>query len=196
MQHHHGHLPISSPLFPALQPVGQPRPRGAPRKLTEEESVEVDFAFQQLAQIGAGGAGGATGPHTVGPRQLKTALRAMGFPVKKADVAALLRDAGYDSPDPSCNTPRIDAASFRELVGAQLASRPPGSEVARAFALFDLTGSGRVSARDLGMIAKQLMADIDPAEVADMIDVFDRDGDGAINEAEFRAIMAGADDDY
>jgi Ca2+-binding EF-hand superfamily protein len=44
------------------------------------------------------------------------------------------------------------------------------------------------------MIAKQLQCDIEPEELKDMIAEFDRDGDGAISEEEFRAIVASNSD--
>lgn len=49
------------------------------------------YAFERLSE-------GQQGEVT--PRQLKVALRAMGFPVKKADVRSLLRDAGLDANAP------------------------------------------------------------------------------------------------
>ncbi|KIZ07528.1 hypothetical protein MNEG_0417 [Monoraphidium neglectum] len=61
---------------------------------------EVAYAFDRLSE-------GQDGEVT--PRQLKIALRAMGFPVKKADVRSLLRDAGLDAALPLC----FD--SFREV---------------------------------------------------------------------------------
>jgi centrin-3 len=115
------------------------------RSLSDDMEGEVAYAFDRLSE-------GQDGEVT--PRQLKIALRAMGFPVKKADVRSLLRDAGLDAALPLC----FD--SFREVCAAKLLERSPREEVARAFQLFDLGGGGGVSAADLRVIAKQLQASI------------------------------------
>ena len=75
-----------SPLFPHLQKRTAPR-----RCLSEDDEREVAYAFDRLSE-------GQNGEVT--PRQLKVALRAMGVPVRKADVRTLLRDAGLDANAP------------------------------------------------------------------------------------------------
>ncbi|KAI8473963.1 MAG: Centrin-3 [Monoraphidium minutum] len=150
----------------------QPRARPPPRTLSEGEEGEVAYAFDRLAE-GQGG--------EVTPRQLKIALRALGFPVKKADVRALLRDAGLDASAP------LGFDAFREACAAKLLERAPREEVARAFQLFDLSGAGRVGPADLRV-------DITPDELQDMVAEFDADGDGYIDAAEFAAIMAALDE--
>lgn len=68
-----------SPLFLDVQQrLGHGRSH-LPRKLSEEETAEVAYAFDKLA----------AGEQTVGARHVKIALRAMGFP--GACVAAATR---------------------------------------------------------------------------------------------------------
>lgn len=125
------------------------RQRSHRRKLTNEESEEIRYAFDKLS-------GGGT---AVSARQLKLALRAMGFPVKKADVELLLRDKGF------AEGAQIDQSSFYELLGSKMVERTPGEELKRAFGLFDLHGSGKITVQDLSAIARQLQCDIDPGEI-------------------------------
>jgi len=167
-----------SPLFPNT--VGRVS-RAPLRKLSEDEAGEVDYAFDRLSE----GQDGEV--REVTPRQLKIALRAMGFPVKKVDVRELLRDAGLDATAP------LDLAAFREVCATKLLTRTPSDEVARAFQLFDIDGAGRIGQNELRAIAKQLQVDITLDELRDMIDEFDGDGDGFIDSAEFAAIMAALD---
>lgn len=75
----------------------------------------------------------------------------------------------------------------------KLQERSPQDEARRAFQLFDLQQSGRITLRDLQAIARQLQCDVEPQELEDMIAEFDQDGDGAINEEEFRAIISAQD---
>lgn len=164
-----------SPLFPHLQQRTRPRPR----KLSDDESGEIAYAFERLSE-------GQNGEVT--PRQLKIALRAMGFPVKKSDVRQLLRDAGLGDCAP------LDEAAFREACEVKLLERSQGEEVARAFQLFDIGCSGRVGPGELRMIAKQLQVDITSEELRDMVDEFDGDGDGFIDATDFAVIMSALDD--
>ncbi|KAF8068438.1 CETN3 [Scenedesmus sp. PABB004] len=167
---------MTSPLFMRMQ---QRIARSSlPRKLTEEEQAEIAYAFEKL--------GG--GEATVNAQHVKVALRAMGFPVKKADVAELLRDHGLPGDAP------LAWPAFSELLAAKVSERSPHDEVRRAFTLFDVRGAGRITLEDLGAIARQLRCDIEPEELRDMIAEFDRDGDGAISEEEFRAIVAAHDE--
>ncbi|GBF93442.1 centrin [Raphidocelis subcapitata] len=169
-------LPAGSPLF---QRTPLPRSRPPRRRLTEGEAGEIAYAFERLAE-------GQDG--FVTPRQLKVALRAMGFPVRKSDVRGLLRDAGLDAAAP------LDEASFTELCAAQLLSRGQDEELARAFGLFDISGGGRITAADLRAVARQLGVEVAPEELEDMVAEFDGDGDGGIDAAEFAAIMEPLDD--
>jgi hypothetical protein len=76
----------SSPLF--LQVQQRIHRTQRPRHLTQDEQAEVQFAWEKLA----------AGQPEVQARHVKMALRAMGFQVKKADVAELLQQHGL-APD-------------------------------------------------------------------------------------------------
>jgi len=120
-------------------------------------------------------------------RHVKVALRAMGFPVKKSDVQDMIREHGM--PEDA----EIDWQLFNDLVGSKVTERTPQDEVRRAFQLFDLNHTGKITMKELTLIAKQLQCDIEPEELQDMINEFDTDGDGAITEEDFRAIVQGND---
>jgi centrin-3 len=87
----------------------------------------------------------------------------------------------------SSHRPFID-----NLVTEKILSRDPLEEVRKAFKLFDEDGTGRISLRNLRHIALELGENIDDDELRAMIDEFDLDGDGEINEQEFIAIMTEA----
>lgn len=103
------------------------------------------------------------------------------------------------------NSNRIEFSEFNKLsmfwgypstnffiVTDKILSRDPLEEVRKAFKLFDEDGNGRISLRNLRHIALELGENIDDDELRAMIDEFDLDGDGEINEQEFIAIMTEA----
>ena len=68
-------------------------------------------------------------------------------------------------------------------------TRDPEVEMRKAFALFDEDGTGRISAKNLRHVARELGEALGEDEIAAMIEEFDRDGDGEIDEADFIKIM-------
>jgi hypothetical protein len=75
-------------------------------------------------------------------------------------------------------------------MAAKIADRDPDEEIAKAFALFDESGRGRISARDLKRVARELGEALADEEIQEMIDEADRDGDGEVDLEEFRRVRA------
>jgi len=117
--------------------------------------------------------------------ELKVAMRALGFDVKKADVLKILRD--YDRE----GTGKISFENFNEVMTDMMLDRDPQEEILKAFKLFDDDTSGKINLRNLRRVARELGENMTDEELRAMIDEFDRDGDGEINEEEFIAIMTG-----
>uniref|UniRef100_UPI00358E67ED centrin-3-like isoform X9 n=1 Tax=Myxine glutinosa TaxID=7769 RepID=UPI00358E67ED len=146
------------------------------KELTEEQKLEVKEAFDLFDTDQDG---------TINYRELKVAMRALGFDVKKAEILKILND--YDRG----NTGKMAFVDFMEVMTEKLLTRDPTEELARAFRLFDESGTGHISLRDLRRVTRELGEDVPDEELRSMIDEFDTDGDGYINEEEFKAIMTG-----
>lgn len=80
------------------------------------------------------------------------------------------------------------------LVTEKILERDPMEEIRKAFKLFDDDGTGKISLRNLRRVAKEIGENIDDEELQAMIDEFDLDQDGEINEQEFISIMTENDD--
>lgn len=74
-------------------------------------------------------------------------------------------------------------------MGQKILERDPVEEMKKAFKLFDDDGTGKISFNNLRRVAKELGENIDEEELRAMIDEFDLDNDGEINEQEFLSIM-------
>ncbi|KAJ6618397.1 hypothetical protein B0H10DRAFT_1795337 [Mycena sp. CBHHK59/15] len=74
-------------------------------------------------------------------------------------------------------------------VSERVLTRDPMDEFRQAFQLFDDDGTGKISLRNLRRVAKEIGDRLEDDQLQSMIDEFDLDQDGEINEQEFIAIM-------
>ena len=115
-------------------------------------------------------------------------MSALGFAVKSEDIQKIMRE--YDRDDSGS----IEFAEFKEIMREKMSERDPEAELFKAFKIFDDDNSGQITMRNLRRIAKELGEDVDDEEIIAMIDEFDTNGNGVIDEKEFIAIMTkGAD---
>jgi calmodulin len=64
------------------------------------------------------------------------------------------------------------------------------SEFKEAFALFDMDGDGTITTKELGKVLRSLGQNPSEADLQDMINEVDRDGNGTIDFHEFLLMMA------
>ena len=146
-------------------------------------------------------------------------MRALGFDVRKQEVLKLVHEV-----DPH-NGGSVSFEQFMEIMTDKYAERDPEEEgtrralrphataatradraaphflfsfraVRKAFRLFDDDGTGRISIKNMRRIARELGENLSEEELQAMIDEFDRDNDGEINEEEFVYIMRESSDAF
>ncbi|ELT88044.1 hypothetical protein CAPTEDRAFT_126483 [Capitella teleta] len=146
------------------------------REVSEEQKQEIKESFELFD---------TDKDQSIDYHELKVAMRALGFEVKKADVLKILKDYDRDG------TGKITFEDFNEVVSDMMLDRDPKDEMLKAFRLFDDDDSGKISLRNLRRVARELGETMNDDELRAMIDEFDGDRDGEINEDEFLAIMTG-----
>lgn len=117
---------------------------------------------------------------------MQVALRAMGFPVKKAEVLQLLER--HNEGDASS----IALPAFEAICGEKIHARSPEDEYKLVFQLLSYQTAG-VSAENLQDSAVALGLTMSEDESAEMIAEFDADQDGILNEFEFAGVFKAAD---
>ncbi|KAL6781515.1 DLE2 [Auxenochlorella protothecoides x Auxenochlorella symbiontica] len=142
--------------------------------LTEEQRQEIREAFDLFDTDGSG---------TIDTRELKVAMRALGFEPKKEEVKKLVADFDKDG------SGLIDYEEFLQVMTTKMGERDGKEEIIKAFRLFDDDETGKISFKNLKRVAKELGENITDEELQEMIDEADRDGDGEVNEEEFFRIM-------
>jgi len=143
-------------------------------ELSEEQKQEIKEAFDLFDTDKSG---------SIDYHELKVAMRALGFDVRKAEVLKLMKE--YDRND----TGQITYADFVDIMTQKMAERDPEEEIRKAFALFDDDQTGAITLKNLRRVARELGEVLSDDELQAMIDEFDKNSDGVIDENEFMAIM-------
>ncbi|ORX50353.1 EF-hand protein [Piromyces finnis] len=144
------------------------------QEATEEQKLEIKEAFELFD---------TDKDSALDYHELKVAMRALGFEVKKSEVLKILREHDKNGKG------LIDYDDFYKIMVERILERNPMEEMKKAFHLFDEDNTGKISLKNLKKVAKEIGEDLDDEELQAMIDEFDLDQDGEINEQEFYSIM-------
>ncbi|KAJ2006806.1 Calcium-binding component of the spindle pole body (SPB) half-bridge [Coemansia thaxteri] len=115
--------------------------------------------------------------------ELKVAMRALGFDLKKDEVLKIITRHGSDDQS------KMSLEGFTAVMSDMISKRDPVEEYRKAFKLIDENGTGGITVANLRRIARELGENIADEEIQAMIEEFDLDNDGSINEEEFIRIM-------
>jgi len=148
--------------------------KGPKPELTEEQKQEIREAFDLFDSDGSG---------TIDAKELKVAMRALGFEPKKEEIKKMISDIDKDG------SGTIDFNEFLQMMTSKMSEKDSKEEILKAFRLFDDDNSGKISFKNLKRVAKELGENLTDEELQEMIDEADRDGDGEINEGEFLRVM-------
>lgn len=161
---------------PSLQgPIPPPRKKTTPKpELTEEQKQEIREAFELFDTDGSG---------FIDVKELKVAMRALGFEPKKEEIKKMINEVDKDG------TGKISFNDFLAVMTQKMAEKDSKEEILKAFRLFDDDETGKISFKNLKRVAKELGENLTDEELQEMIDEADRDGDGEVNQQEFLRIM-------
>ncbi|KAH3732768.1 centrin 1 [Pelomyxa schiedti] len=148
---------------------------GSVPALTEGQRQEIKEAFELFDTDGSG---------TIDAKELKVAMRALGFEPKKDEVKRILLEIDKD------HTGVVDYQSFLDVMTVKMSEKDMREEVIKAFKLFDEEDKGRITFENLQRVARELgEQDMTDEALHEMIDVADRDGDGEVTLDDFLRIM-------
>ena len=150
------------------------------RMLSDEQIEELREAFGLFDSDNKG---------ALDARELKAAIRAMGFDVKKEQVRKMMQDIGREP------TQLISQDDFFEIMRDKMHEKGSKEEVLKIFQLFDEDNLGKITLKNLKKIAIEIGDAASEEELRGMIAEADRDGDGALNFDEFYRVMKRRNDD-
>ena len=127
--------------------LGKPKKR---TELTEEQRQEIKEAFDLFDTDGSG---------SIDAKELKVAMRALGFEPKKEEIKKMIADLDTEGKGV------IDYGDFLDLMTTKMAERDPVEEMMKAFRLFDEDDSGKISFKNLKRVAKELGENMTDEEI-------------------------------
>ncbi len=98
------------------------KPKTVKKALDEEELEEIKEAFHLFDADGTG---------SIEVRELKAAMRALGFQIKKAEIRQMLVDIDKQEAE------AVDLDDFIEMMTSKINTRDPREEINKIFKLFD-----------------------------------------------------------
>lgn len=155
--------------------VAPGRKKSGPKfDLSEEQKADIKQAFDLFDTECTG---------HIESKELKVAIRALGFEPKKEEIKRMIADVDKEG------TGKISFADFLQVMTVKMAEKDSNEEILKAFRLFDDDDTGKISFKNLKRVAKELGENLNDEELREMLDEADLDGDGEVNEEEFLRVM-------
>jgi len=142
--------------------------------LTDEQKREIKQAFDLFDADGSG---------HIDAKELKVAMRALGFEPKKEDIKKMISDIDRDG------SGTIDFNEFLHMMTAKMSERDNKEEIVKAFKLFDDDGTEKITLKNLRRVAKEIGENMTDQELSEMIAEADTDADGGVTLSDFMQIM-------
>merc|ERR1712141_229023 len=114
------------------QELSKARSKSKRRELSDEHKQEIRDAFDLFD---------TDKDNAIDYHELKVAMRALGFDVKKSDVLKILKDYDREA------TGKIVFDDFQEVMTDWMLDRDPQEEIYKSFRLFDDDQTGKISIR-------------------------------------------------
>ena len=108
------------------------------------------------------------GSGTIDAKELKVAMRALGFEPSKEEIRKLISQIDKDKDG------NVDFSEFLTMMTMKMGERDSKEEMVKAFRLFDDDETGKISFRNLKRVAMELGESINDEELQEMIDEADR----------------------
>ncbi|XP_043825480.1 centrin-4-like [Dromiciops gliroides] len=154
--------------------TGQRKKPNVKVELTEEQKQEIKEAFDLFDVDGSG---------SIDVKELKIAMRALGFEPKKEEIKKMIAEIDKEG------FGTINFEDFFAMMSVKMSEKDEKEEILKAFKLFDDDGTGSITLKNIKRVAKELGENLSDDELQEMLDEADRDGDGEVNEQEFLRMM-------
>merc|ERR1711934_868154 len=120
--------------------------------LSEEQIDEIREAFSLFDADASG---------MIDVRELKAAMRALGFGVKNEELKKMVADIDGDG------NGTIEFGEFLQMMTGKMGEKDSREDIEKVFKLFDDDNTNKISFRNLARVAEELGENIDDEELQD-----------------------------
>ena len=154
------------------------------QELNDKQKHNIKEAFSLFDVDGSG---------TIEIKELKVALRALGFEPKKDEIKQLVSDLSSEKKD---NPNTIDFNEFLQIMTAKMSEKESPEEIQKAFQLFDVDAKGEITFENLKAIACELGEAISDDEIRLMVreanGIKKEGGTGVVTKEQFYDVITRA----
>merc|ERR1711916_324608 len=125
-----------------------------PGQLSDEQLDEIREAFSLFDSDASG---------MIDIRELKAAMRALGFEVKNEELKKMITDIDNDG------NGTIEFTEFLGMMTAKMGEKDTREDIEKVFKLFDDDSTNKITFKNLARVAEELGENIDDEELQDMI---------------------------
>ena len=178
-----------SPSATVVSPPGSPS-GGRPKQdhpsrikidISEKHRRELREAFDLFDTDGTG---------RIQATEVKVALRALGFEVKKEELRAVLQEVGASL------SQTVDFNEFLSVILIKMGEKETRDEVQRAFRHFDEADKGYISFEDVKQISAHLEQNLTEDELKEMMDFASQSSKSAKKEGGLRDVANISEEDF
>ncbi|CAL9228225.1 unnamed protein product [Arabidopsis halleri] len=150
------------------------KPKGKTYGLTNQKRREIREIFDLFDIDGSG---------SIDASELNVAMRSLGFEMNNEQINELMAEVDKNK------SGAIDFEEFVHMMTTKFGERESIDELSKAFKIIDHDNNGKISPRDIKVIAKELGENFTDNDIEEMIEEADRDEDGEVNFEEFMKMM-------
>merc|ERR1712167_179949 len=126
---------------------------GKAGELSDEQLDEIREAFSLFDNDASG---------AIDVRELKAAMRALGFEVKNDELKKMITDIDNDG------NGTIEFGEFLGMMTAKMGEKDSREDIEKVFKLFDDDSTSKITFKNLARVAEELGETIDDEELQDM----------------------------
>merc|ERR1711907_238312 len=145
--------------------MGKPGPADGKKQteLDDKTKQEIKEAFDLFDTDGSG---------NIDIKELTVARKALGCDPKPGEIEKMIGEVDDDG------SGEIGYPEFLKMMTNKILNKDPKDDMLKAYRLFDDDQTGSVSFKNLKRVAKESNQMLDDAELQEMLDDADKDGDG------------------